>query len=90
MVIKPDRSGTRSDFAEILAVVLSYIHLCTLRECSGGAIFIRDPHRKVSTDQLNGGRLTDFAPKDWDLILPYLKENEELFGISIERNLLTV
>jgi hypothetical protein len=57
---------------------------------SGGAIFIRDPHRKSSTDQLNGGRLTDFAPKDWDLILPYLEENEQLFGISIERNLLTV
>ena len=57
---------------------------------SGGAIFIRDPHRKVSSDQLNGGRLVDSTPKDWELILPYLKENEELFGISIEKNLLTV
>jgi glutamate synthase domain-containing protein 3 len=57
---------------------------------SGGAIFIRDPYRKVSIDQLNGGRLADFTRTDWDLILPYLKENEKLFGISIERNILTV
>lgn len=57
---------------------------------SGGAIFIRDPHRKVSSDQLNGGRLVDSTPKDWELILSYLKENEQLFGISIEKNLLTV
>jgi hypothetical protein len=28
--------------------------------------------------------------KDWDLILPYLKENERLFGISIEQDLLSV
>ena len=57
---------------------------------SGGAIFIRDPRRKVSSDQLNGGRLVDSTPKDWELILPYLKENQELFGISVERNLLNV
>ncbi|HVH14295.1 MAG TPA: glutamate synthase [Candidatus Angelobacter sp.] len=57
---------------------------------SGGAIFIRDPHRSVSRDQLNGGRLVDSTLKDWELILPYLKENEQLFGISIEKNLLTV
>jgi len=57
---------------------------------SGGALFIRDPYRNVSRDQLNGGRLVDSTPKDWELILPYLEENEELFGISIERNLLTV
>jgi len=57
---------------------------------SGGAIFIRDPNRKVSSEQLNGGRLTDFTSKDWDLILPFLEENEKLFGISIKKDLLTV
>src|SRR5216117_666415 len=57
---------------------------------SGGAIFIRDPHMKVSEDQLNGGRLADFTAKDWKLILPFLEENEKLFGISVERDLLTV
>src|SRR3989441_10566039 len=57
---------------------------------SGGALFIRDPPRSVSRDQLNGGRLGGSTPKNWELILPYLEENEQLFGISIERNLLTV
>jgi glutamate synthase domain-containing protein 3 len=57
---------------------------------SGGAIFIRDPHRKVSSDQLNGGRLIDLTMSDWKLILPYLEENENLFGISVNDSLLTV
>jgi glutamate synthase domain-containing protein 3 len=57
---------------------------------SGGAIFIRDPYRKVSSEQLNGGRLADFIAKDWELILPCLRENEELFGISLIEDLLTV
>jgi hypothetical protein len=57
---------------------------------SGGAIYLRDPFHKVVDDQLNGGELVDLSPADWDLILPYLTENEKLFGISIENNLLTV
>ena len=57
---------------------------------SGGAIFIRDPFHKVSSEQLNGGRLAEFTGKDWELIQPYLEENAKLFGISIEKNILTV
>ncbi len=57
---------------------------------SGGAIYVRDPYKKVVSGQLNGGELTDLTPADWDLILPYLQENEKLFGISIENDLLTV
>ena len=57
---------------------------------SGGAIFIRDPYRKISIEQLNGGRLADFTQKDWGLILPFLVENERLFGISVRKDLLTV
>ncbi len=57
---------------------------------SGGAIFIRDPYRKVSSDQLNGGRLAEFTVKDWELIRPFLEENEQLFGISVKKDLLTV
>lgn len=34
--------------------------------------------------------MVDLSPADWDLIRPYLEENERLFGISIENNLLTV
>jgi glutamate synthase domain-containing protein 3 len=57
---------------------------------SGGAIYLRDPFKKVVEEQLNGGEFVDLSPADWDLILPYLKENETLFGISIEEDLLTV
>ena len=48
----------------------------------GRAIFIRDPHHLVSDDQLNGGVFADLEKADWDLIEPYLKENERLFGIK--------
>ena len=56
---------------------------------SGGAIFIRDPHRKVEDDQLNGGIFADLTEADWRLIEPYLVENERHFGIPVEA-LLTV
>jgi len=52
---------------------------------SGGAIYIRDPFLKVEEGQLNGGRFVELTEKDWELILPYLKENERLFNISVKR-----
>jgi hypothetical protein len=55
---------------------------------SGGAIYVRDPKGKVGEDQLNGGRIVSLAEKDWETILPYLRENERLFGISVEDVLL--
>ena len=57
---------------------------------SGGAIFVRDPHKKIVPEQLNGAEILSFTERDWELILPYLKENERLFGISIDEHLLTV
>lgn len=56
---------------------------------SGGAAYIRDPQRKLITQQLNGCIFSPFTEKDWELILPYLKENERLFDIKID-DLLTV
>jgi len=55
---------------------------------SGGAIYVRDPHHMIDEQQLNGGEVVSLEKRDWDLILPYLKENERLFGISIEKDLL--
>ena len=57
---------------------------------SGGAIYVRDPHKLVVEEQLNGGSIVPFSQDDWQLILPYLQENEKLFGLSIEKDLLTV
>ncbi len=57
---------------------------------SGGAIYVRDPQRKLVEEQLNGGAFDDLTNDDWRLILPFLRENENLFGISVEEDLLTV
>ena len=56
---------------------------------SGGAAFIRDPKRQLVNEQLNGCIFSPFTDKDWELILPYLEENEKLFNIKIS-DLLTV
>ena len=57
---------------------------------SGGALYIRDPYEQVVDEQLNGGEIVELTAADWNLILPYLQENERLFGISIEHDLLLV
>jgi glutamate synthase domain-containing protein 3 len=56
---------------------------------SGGAIYIRDPYHQVVEEQLNGGEIVPLTAADWALILPYLQENERLFNISIDKDLLT-
>jgi hypothetical protein len=45
---------------------------------------VRDPEGKVGHDQLNGGDFFPLEQADWDLIKPYLEENERLFGIPLE------
>jgi glutamate synthase domain-containing protein 1/glutamate synthase domain-containing protein 3 len=57
---------------------------------SGGAIYVRDPHRTLVEEQLNAGAYRTLTTEDWKLILPYLQENERLFGVSIQADLLTV
>ena len=52
---------------------------------SGGALYMRDPAKKIVKDQLNGGEFGDLTSSDWELIVPYLEENGRLFGITKER-----
>jgi glutamate synthase domain-containing protein 1/glutamate synthase domain-containing protein 3 len=56
---------------------------------SGGAIYVRDPGKKVVEQQLNGGVFAPFTNADWRLIRTYLEENERLFGVKVQ-DLLTV
>jgi len=56
---------------------------------SGGAIYIRDPEQRLVWQQLNGCGFFRLTDTEWELILPYLEENERLFGIRVEE-LLTV
>ena len=51
---------------------------------SGGAIFVRDPQGKLTDDQLNGGEFAPLDDSDWELMRPYLEENQRLFGISVD------
>ncbi|MGQ9694150.1 MAG: glutamate synthase [Thermodesulfobacteriota bacterium] len=57
---------------------------------AGGAIYIRDPYSLVKDEQLNGGEFVTLSEEDWQLIFPYLQENEAIFGISIAGDLLKV
>jgi hypothetical protein len=57
---------------------------------AGGAIYIRDPHFLLQDEQLNGGEFGPLTAQDWQLMIPYLQENEAIFGISVEHNLLMV
>lgn len=51
---------------------------------SGGAIYIRDPHRRLVEQQLNGGSFSPLGDRDWRLIRSYLEENERLFGVKVQ------
>lgn len=52
---------------------------------SGGAIYIRDPGRRLGGDQLNGGAFAVLQAADWEQIRPMLEENERQFGIPLAR-----
>jgi glutamate synthase domain-containing protein 3 len=51
---------------------------------AAGSIYIRDPWKTVGEDQLNGGKICEISREDWEKILPFLEENEQLFGIKVE------
>jgi glutamate synthase domain-containing protein 1/glutamate synthase domain-containing protein 3 len=57
---------------------------------SGGAGYVNDPYRTMTLSQLNGTVFAEFTQDDWEYLVPFLRENEALFGISIERDILTV
>lgn len=57
---------------------------------SGGSCYLNDPYHTVKPSQLNGGEFVRLRQHDWNIIVGYLRTNEELFGISIRRDLLLV
>jgi len=82
--VRFDRDG------KVVPLELPYSGSNLLSLASGGAIYIRDPHQTLVEEQLNAGAYMPLVPADWELILPYLRENERLFDIRIERDLLSV
>ncbi len=84
-------NGIRFDAdGKVVPLDLPYPGSNLLSLASGGAIYVRDPCRTLVNEQLNGGAYQTVNGSDWKLILPYLRENERLFGIEVERDLLTV
>ena len=73
-----------------LPLSLPYAGGNLLSLASGGAVYVRDPHRTLVEEQLNAGMYVPLTADDWHLILPYLRENERFFGIQVERDLLDV
>ena len=56
---------------------------------------MRDPHHLVDEEQLNGGAFAPLTGADWELIQPYLEENERLLAEGLvpatgERELLGI
>ena len=82
-------SVTFDDKGHIISLAEPYPGSNLFSLSSGGAAFIRDPYKILVEEQLNGGVFLPLTRKDWDLILPYLAENERLFGIKVDE-LLTV
>jgi len=84
-------NGLRFDqYGNAVPFDLPYPGSNLLSLASGGAIYVRDPHRTLVDEQLNAGAYRPLSKADWKLILPYLRENQRLFGIQVERDLLTV
>jgi glutamate synthase domain-containing protein 1/glutamate synthase domain-containing protein 3 len=79
-----DQSG------KLVPLDLPYPGSNLLSLASGGAIYVRDPSRTLVNEQLNLGAYRPLGCEDWKLILPYLEENQRLFGIRINEDLLTV
>lgn len=76
---------TLSDEGEIVVLETPYPGGNLFSLSSGGAIYVRDPQAKVEEEQLNGGEFVDLGDADWQLIRPYLEENERLFGVPVAK-----
>ena len=75
---------------EVIGLELKYPGNNLFSLASGGACYLNDPYHTVHENQLNGADFTSFRRHDWNLVLPYLRHNERLFGISIRHDVLMV
>jgi glutamate synthase domain-containing protein 3 len=75
---------------EVIGLEMKYPGNNLFSLASGGACYLNDPYRTVTENQLNGAEFISFRREDWNTILPYLEENQRLFGINIRHDLLMV
>ena len=81
---------TYDDRGEVIGLEMKYPGNNLFSLASGGACYLNDPYQTVTESQLNGAEFISFRREDWTTILPYLQENERLFGINIRHDLLMV
>ncbi len=75
---------------EVIGLEMKYPGNNLFSMASGGACYLNDPYKTVTENQLNGAEFQSFRREDWNTILPFLQENERLFGINIRYDLLMV
>jgi len=75
---------------EVIGLAMKYPGNNLFSMASGGACYLNDPYKTVTENQLNGAEFLSFRREDWNTILPYLQENERLFGINVRHDLLMV
>ena len=75
---------------EVIGLEIKYPGNNLFSLASGGACYLNDPYKTVSESQLNGATFVPFKQADFQVILPYLLTNQDLFGISIRNDLLMV
>jgi glutamate synthase domain-containing protein 1/glutamate synthase domain-containing protein 3 len=75
---------------EVIGLEMKYPGNNLFSLAAGGACYLNDPYQTVTENQLNGAEFLSFRREDWNTILPYLQENERLFGINIRHDLLMV
>ena len=81
---------TFDERGEVLGLETKYPGNNLFSLASGGACYLNDPYNTVSESQLNGAMFVPFKQADFRVILPYLRTNQDLFGISIRDDLLMV
>ncbi len=81
---------TFDERGEVIGLEIKYPGNNLFSLASGGACYLNDPYKTVSESQLNGATFAPFKQADFHVILPYLRTNEDLFGISIRDDLLMV
>jgi glutamate synthase domain-containing protein 1/glutamate synthase domain-containing protein 3 len=74
-----------NDQGQVVELEMPYPGSNLFSLAAGGSLYIRDPHAKVSEEQLNGGEFARLEEPDWSLLRPMLEENERLFGIPLAR-----
>jgi glutamate synthase domain-containing protein 1/glutamate synthase domain-containing protein 3 len=87
VIINGLRFGPRG---EVLGLDVKYPGSNFFSLASGGAGYVSDPYHTMGEEQLNGAKFVDFTQEDWNVILPFLEENERLFGITIRDDLQVV